>query len=119
MTGCKKCGKALSRVNVTGYCRTCFAANLALSPEREAARVQHLRDYKRSLPPGKIAADMRALSRKRLEWCPLEYRDDYRHLTRSKNLRAGDARALIEAQIAADITAYQRTGALPQHRRSA
>lgn len=96
-----------------------FAANLALSPEREAARIQHLRDYKRSLPEGKIAADMRALSRKRLEWCPLEYRDTYRRLTRSKNLTAAEARSVIEAQIAADVTAYQRTGALSQHRRSA
>lgn len=47
-------------------------------------------------------------------WCPLEYRDEYRHLTRTKCFRAREARAIINAKIAADHRRYQRTGQLQQ-----
>lgn len=53
-----------------------------------------------------------------LAWCPIEYRDAYLHLVRSKLVRAPEARRIIEDQIAADLERYMRTGVLPQSTRS-
>lgn len=44
----------------------------------------------------------RKISEHYMGWCPPEYRDEYRRLTISKNLRANEARAIILAQIKAD-----------------
>lgn len=65
----------------------------------------------------------RALAGKRcsatkLAWCPLEYRDEYRHLVRIKLLPAADARAIIEQQVRADRARYFATGELQQAVRS-
>lgn len=49
-----------------------------------------------------------------MAWCPPEYRDEYRRLTRSKMLPAAEARTIIEGLIAAHAERYRRTGLLQQ-----
>ena len=44
----------------------------------------------------------RKISERAMAWCPVAYRDQYRHLTGSKNLRAPNAKAIILAQIRKD-----------------
>lgn len=50
---------------------------------------------------------------RRLDWLPLEYRDEYRRLTRGRKVRAAEARKLIEKQIRDDLKKYRSTGRLP------
>lgn len=68
--------------------------------------------------PARIAAG-RKLSETRMGWCPLEYRDEYRRLVRSKLVSAAEARRMIEDMIAADMDRYVATGILPQSQRIA
>jgi len=49
-----------------------------------------------------------------LSWCPVEYRDEYRRLVRTKLIRAPEARRMVEDMIAADLARYAATGVLPQ-----
>lgn len=52
-----------------------------------------------------------------LAWCPVEYRDEYRRLVRTKLIRAPEARRMVEDMIAADLARYAATGILPQSAR--
>jgi len=89
-------------------------------PERTRERIAKLRatvtsiDYRDGLQ-----RRLTEISRSRMSWCPLEYRDEYRRLTRSKMLLASEARRMIESLIVSDARAYHRTGQLQQTRRPA
>src|SRR3546814_3588843 len=67
--------------------------------------------------PEKTLQQVTLASRSRLSWCPPEYRDEYRRLTRAKMLPAAEARPIIEDMIAADARRYAATGILPQSAR--
>lgn len=54
----------------------------------------------------------RSLSRTRLGWLPLEYRDEYFRLRNNHKYSAADARRIIEDQIARDLDRYVATGLL-------
>lgn len=60
----------------------------------------------------RLLARCAATSRARINWCPLEYRDEYRRL--AGLFPAKDARAIIESQIAVDMRRYEATGKLQQ-----
>src|SRR3546814_9943464 len=96
------CGMALDKRgrNRSGLCRT-HALTLALLPENKVKKVAALRHYKRANPE-KTLQQVTLASRSRLSWCPPEYRDEYRRLTRAKMLPAAEARPIIEDMIAAD-----------------
>lgn len=115
ITACKTCGKPLSAVNASGYCRKHYGA--ANNSERTAA----INRARWSDPEFRDRAvhTMRLRGMGRVAWCPLEYRVDYRRLTRVKHLAASQARAIIETQIATDARRYARTGILPQSNRTA
>ncbi|CAH0355331.1 hypothetical protein [Sphingobium sp. CECT 9361] len=95
---------------------------LAANPERLAV----LREQARALGLGKVGhAAMpkgseprrRAVAsrlRNYYQWCPIEYRDDYKRLIYSKGLNAADARAIIERQIQVDMEKFHVTGQLQQ-----
>src|SRR3546814_10269937 len=101
--------------NRSGLCRT-HALTLALLPENKVKKVAALRHYKRANPE-KTLQQVTLASRSRLSWCPPEYRDEYRRLTRAKMLPAAEARPIIEDMIAADARRYAATGILPQSAR--
>lgn len=44
----------------------------------------------------------RKISERAMAWCPVEYRESYRHLTLRKNIVAADARKIILAQVRKD-----------------
>lgn len=48
------------------------------------------------------AAAGRKISERKLSWCPVEYRSEYRRLVVSKGIKAAEARQIILAQIKAD-----------------
>lgn len=52
-----------------------------------------------------------------LGWCPVEYRAEYQRLIRSKQIRAPEARRMIEAMIVADLNRFLKTGRLQQSSR--
>ena len=54
----------------------------------------------------------RSLSRTRLGWLPVEYRDEYFHLRNNHKYRAHEARQIIEGQIKRDLERYASTGRL-------
>lgn len=54
----------------------------------------------------------RSLSQTRLGWCPPEYREEYFWLRRNYKMRAPEARAIIEGQMARDVERYLQTGQL-------
>lgn len=97
------CAQPLDRRgrNVSGLCRR-HARDLGSTPEALAKRSESMRAYARQHPA----------------WCPLEYRDEYRRLTRVKQLPAAEARTIIERAIATDARRYAATGVLPQFQRS-
>lgn len=64
------------------------------------------------------AANGRKSSETKLAWCPIEYRAEYRRLIKSQNLKAAEARPIIEDMIAADARRYAATGILPQSART-
>jgi hypothetical protein len=99
---CRICHKPLSGRGESGYCRGCRTKAEFADPERRARAILRVN----------------RASRARLLWCPLEYRDTYRRLTRVKQLPAAEARAAILDLIAADARAYARTGELQQSRRA-
>lgn len=107
MTGCATCGKPLSRVNQSGYCRKHFGA---LNSER--TREQCRRQWADPAYRIKHIGAMRRLGEYRLAWCPLEYREDYWVLKRVKHYSAAQARAMIEESIATDLRRYEITGQL-------
>lgn len=99
------------------------------TPERRAAQAVAARDRRlwtfghavlaeggeaRARQRCAAAAALRALRRKALAWCPLEYRDDYRLLKTAGGYSAADARRLIEQQIDRDLRRYASTRRLPQ-----
>lgn len=47
-------------------------------------------------------------SRKAIAWCPPKYRDEYRSLTRSRQMKAPEAKAAILAKAAAEMTPFER-----------
>src|SRR3546814_1897796 len=62
--------------------------------------------------PEKTLQQVTLASRSRLSWCPPEYRDEYRRLTRAKMLPAAEARPIIEDMIAADARSEEHTSEL-------
>lgn len=60
----------------------------------------------------KIAAKRKDNGRKRSEtvmaWCPPEYRDQYRHLTIAKKIKAAEARQMILAIAARNMTPFEK-----------
>lgn len=112
MMGCTTCGKPLSNRNVSGLCRR-HALDLGSLPENTAKRVVALRRFAAD-NPDRVREYCTQASRSRLAWCPPEYRDEYRRLTRVKMLSAADSRKVIEDLIAAHATRYSRTGKLQQ-----
>lgn len=107
MTGCAVCSKPLSAVNRSGYCRKHFGTTNSASTTRQ--NLLHWADPEFRL---KHVGAIRALNRRRVEWCPLEYRDDYRFLKRVKHYSAAQARQMIEDRIASDQRRYALTGRL-------
>lgn len=109
------CGKPLGRKNTTGLCRGCFIAALNRNPDHNAKRVVSLRatinapEYR-----DKLLRQRREASRSRLAWCPLEYRDFYRSLTRAKMLPAKTARSIVLALVETDTRRFLATGKLQQ-----
>lgn len=101
---CHDCATPLSRQNVVGRCRPCAARVNGKSPTRAAA----LSRTRASMP--NISAIMRSISLRKIAWCPLEYRDDYRKIARI--MPAAEARAHVEHLIAVDAARYARTGKL-------
>lgn len=110
--GCSACGKPLSRRNVSGLCRR-HALTLASQPVHMAKRIGALRQFAAN-NPDRVREYCTKASRSRLEWCPPEYRDEYRHLTRKKQIPAPTARQIIEDLIATHAARYSRTGELQQ-----
>lgn len=106
------CETILNRRNVSGLCRV-HALKLSLLPESKANRIE---GYKRWVVENRDAKREQATraSRSRMAWCPPEYRDEYRHLTRVKCLSAGAARAAILELVDAHAKRYRRTGQLQQ-----
>jgi hypothetical protein len=123
---CSSCDRPLDkrkrRREPTGLCRGCNLKRWQhLSAGREFAeqRAERLREMLRDpRHRERLIAQRREASRKRMAWCPLEYRDTYRRLTRVKQLPAAEARAAILDLIAADARSYARTGELQQSRRA-
>lgn len=108
--GCRTCGKQLSAVNVSGYCRKHYgAANNSAS-----TAAQNKRQWSDPAFRARMEGAMRRLGQRRVAWCPLEYRDDYRRLKRVKHKSAAEARRMIEELIAADARRFARTGQLQQ-----
>lgn len=104
--GCDTCSKPLSARAKTGRCSTC---NLnALMADAEFIRSRSERRNAALKASGKWDTTLSLLAqtaRSQLSWCPLEYRDDYRALrsgNSTQRLKAHEARALIEKQIAFD-----------------
>lgn len=108
------CTKALDPRNTTGKCRSCFFRASATDPALIAKRSKSLRLYHDSL---KFRNLMRQASLTRIAWCPVEYRDEYRHLIYNKHIKAAEARGIIERLIATDAARYAATGQLQQARR--
>ncbi|WP_157073616.1 hypothetical protein [Sphingomonas soli] len=113
MSACKTCGKQLSAVNRTGWCRLHYGA--ANNGPRTAE--QNRRQWSDPALRERVLAPLRRYNRTRLDWCPFEYQDYYRELTRVKHLLAAEARCVVEGLIAADTARYARTGELQQSRR--
>lgn len=70
--------------------------------------------FARPLPaghPSRVQAG-RTLTERRLAWCPPAYRPTYARLTEIDGFRAKEARAIVEDQIASDLSAM-RKGSLP------
>jgi hypothetical protein len=107
---CTVCDKPLSERNVTGYCRKHYAAH----NNAERTRQQAIRQWADPEWREKHTDCMRILAGKRVAWCPVEYRGDYKRLKRVKHYSAAEARLLIEQQIAQDTARYLRTGKLQQ-----
>lgn len=116
MIGCVTCGKALSAVNRTGYCRQHYAGANNGGPKWAE---DNRRRWADPVLRARIVTGLRSRAAQRVAWCPLEYRAEYHRLKRVKHYSAADARKLIEDMIAADLRRYQRDGALPQSSRAA
>lgn len=69
--------------------------------------------------PDACARRGRAIAAVKLSWCPIEYRDQYKHLVRFNHVKAVDARKMIEELIKADRARYLKTGQLPVASRAA
>lgn len=90
---------------------------------RAARREQWFKTYNEHLntPEGR-EKNRKAVSEKsgktqvarRFAWCPPEFREEYRHLIRSKRMRAVDARAIVEAKIA-DAKALKHVSSALEH----
>lgn len=109
--GCAHCGKQLSTVNVSGLCRKHAHRWRDDAAKNEAAKAK----FATSMRSDPLLSDrMRLISNAKMAWCPVEYRDEYRRLTRVKMLPAADARKVIEDLIATHAARYSRTGKLQQ-----
>lgn len=135
---CRNCRGRIARGNRSGYCRGCTGVAmkraLEADPIRKAALVKRLvaiarapgrREQKRARwlagrfwergqaaqPAGSDARRRMAksLSDTRLAWCPPHLRDKYRQLTKSKRLRAADARRMILEEHEAEMRRWRRS----------
>lgn len=110
---CTVCDKPLHpRKNVSGLCRR-HALGLSFVPEFDPIRKEALARFQRDHPE-RVREYCTRASHARLAWCPPEYRDEYRRLTRKKQIPAAEARHLIEEMIATHAKRYRRTGQLQQ-----
>lgn len=116
MSGCKTCGKPLSRANRTGWCRQHYAA--ANNGGEKWASDNRAR-WADPVQRDRIVIGLRSAAAQKLAWCPIEYRAEYHRLKRVKHYSAGEARAMIEETIAQHMRAYLRTGKLQQTRLAA
>ena len=123
---CIDCG-GHKNVNAAARCRSCSdknpatrrRRNLAVSASRRAKLrtdpefAKRAREHGRQLGlsgaaraasrrPDVVARRAIARSRAVMGWCPAEYRPLYDELTKSRRLRAADARRAVEQQIAID-----------------
>lgn len=97
-----------------------------LTPAERARRAEqgrnrsNLRSLNNHQPAGSDARQRasKTLSRTKLPWLPIEYREEYRRLRHNMKINAPEARRLIEAQIASDLDRYRRTGELQQSPRN-
>lgn len=115
MNACAICGRALKKPRPSGKCRSCFQVDLNRNPETRAKRINALRAT--IMAPAyrdRLQARLTQISRSRLAWCPLEYRDLYRQLTRAKMLSAQVARSMVEELVAADLKRHHAGYVLPQ-----
>lgn len=110
---CTVCGKGLNlRKNVSGLCRQ-HALSLALLPENKLSRIEGTRRFKLEHPE-LVREQCTRASRSRMAWCPVEYRDEYRRLTRIKQLPAAEAKRVILELVDRHAALYRRTGQLQQ-----
>lgn len=114
--GCKTCGKPISKVNRTGWCRQHYAA---ANNGGDKWIVDNRARWADPVMRARIVIGLRSRSAQRIAWCPLEYRQEYHRLKRVKHCSAAEARAMIEDMMAADMRRHVRTGALPQQERLA
>lgn len=140
-TRCKSCtARAMSRNPATRAKISAAMRKNWADPDQRAARVASMTEanrrpdliehrrvmgkalnnigrFARPLPaghPSRVQAG-RTLTERRLAWCPPAYRDVYARLKEIDGFRAEEARAIIEGQIAADLSAM-RKGTLPPGR---
>lgn len=103
MKSCATCGCKLGKPNKSGYCRKHFARSIHDNPEAsEQKRLRHEATW--AVHPHREALHRRLarMSRARMAWCPLEYRDLYRKLRSSSGFGAAEARTMIVRQVALD-----------------
>lgn len=100
---CLRCGQAVDRRNISGYCKPCFLTHLNKQPEQQAKRIASLRiTLGKPEHQARFNSQRLAASRSRMAWCPDGYRAAYRTLTRIKQVPAAQARAMILEQYRAD-----------------
>jgi hypothetical protein len=117
-----RCRKAWTQPGFREAARASMSRAHLEAHARDPELLERRRAWCRSIQPLSVAAESpdrsAKISRARIEaaygWCPLEYRDEYRRLTRECRLTAGEARAAIEQQVEADLRAFAKSGVLPQ-----
>lgn len=115
---CGICDKALSKRNVSGYCRAHSATGLHQDPDRKAQKYAR-RSLTMSEPRrrNQLLARLSAISAGKVNnWCPEPYRAEYRDLTRNKGFRAAEAKVMILET--ARRAERQRLGAMTPHERA-
>ena len=107
---CSECARTLDPRNRVGKCRSCFFRASATDPVLIAKRRETMRNSPR------VRANIAAMARAKMAWCPLEYRAEARRLRRK--IPAAEIRRVILAQVEADAQRYAQTGQLQQSRRA-
>lgn len=137
MSACCPCGTPIGPRSRTGLCRSCGCRKAFADPVFRAARAQkqrqslagmsddereRRREQGRRLTREVLTGERWAKSQTRevrqdvgrqntertLGWCPPDRRDEYRRLRKSLRYSAAEARAIIEADLAAHAPAVDR-----------